>query len=73
MNTSPKTVVPHITPQMVASARRALGHCNQCREKIQMFGTAGYKFPDEEQMIDAIQRKAEGIIAAAEMHYGSNG
>lgn len=70
MNTSPKTTIPHITPQMIAAARRALGHCNQCAEKIQMFKTGGYEFPDEEQLNEQIRRKAEGLIAAAEMHYG---
>lgn len=66
VSTKPIPPVQAITPQMVADAKRALGACHQCADKIASFRAAGYDFPDHEQMNNDIRRKAEGIIAAYE-------
>lgn len=64
-----KRTVPHITPAMYNAARRTLGHCASCDDKLQIFEAAGYSFPDQKQMNDDVRRKAEGLIAAWEMYY----
>lgn len=69
MASSTNPIIPSgtITPKMVADARRALGACHQCIEKLFAFKSAGYEFPDQESVVDDIARKAQGVLAAAEM------
>ena len=58
-----------ITAPMIAAARRALGAVNTAADKIAVFKNAGLEYPDLEAINNDLRKKAEGLLAAADLLY----
>jgi hypothetical protein len=63
-----------ITPAMANNARKAIGACNSCSEKLAAFESAGIEFPDEKALNEDMRQKASALLAAYELYsqYGKD-
>jgi len=68
-NPGPINPAPPITPQMVANAKRALGACGSCADKLAAFKAAGLEYADLEAVNNDLTAKAQSLLAAAEPYY----
>lgn len=67
MAISPIPPTGPFTDPVIKAARRVLGACSTCSEKIAAFKAAGFEWPDEEAVNEKNRQVAESLIAASEV------